>query len=336
MLSLSTLDKYDPLGMYKVYDKWPEIASMSYDSNLERIEFEDIDHIVFSGMGGSGSIADVFSAILSRTKTHVTITKGYHLPRTADANTLVIATSISGNTKETLTVLDSAKRAKNKIIAFSSGGEMEKYCEKYDISHRNIPQFHSPRASFTSFLYSILFVLSPVIPIKKSAVIESIIQLQKIRKKISSENLSHENLAIDLAMWTKSIPMIYYPHGLQAAAIRFKNSLQENAKRHAMTEDVVEASHNGIVAWQKRSSVQPILLQGNNDYIKTKQRWKILKRYFKENRIDFKEYTVQGNILTKLISLIYLLDYSSIYLAVLSKIDPSPTTAIEYVKKYSS
>ena len=68
MLSLSTLNKYDTRGMYKIYDKWPEIASMSYDSNLDMIEFEDIDHIVFSGMGGSGSIADVFSSILSKTK----------------------------------------------------------------------------------------------------------------------------------------------------------------------------------------------------------------------------------------------------------------------------
>ena len=322
--------------MYKIYDKWPEIASMSYDSNLDMIEFEDIDHIVFSGMGGSGSIADVFASILSKTKLHVTVTKGYHLPNTADSKTLVIATSISGNTIETLSVLNAARNAKNKIIAFSSGAQMEKYCIKYDVPYRNIPQFHSPRASFTSFLYSILSVLGPIIPIKKSAIIESINQLEKIQEKICSENLSRENPALDLAMWIKSIPMIYYPFGLQAAAIRFKNSIQENAKRHAMTEDVIEASHNGIVAWQKRSIVQPILLEGHDDYIKTKQRWKILKRYFKDNKIDYKEYNVKGNILTKLISLIYTLDYSTIYLAALSKIDPSPTTAIEYIKRYST
>ena len=120
---------------------------------------------------------------------------------------------------------------------------------------------------------------------------------------------------------------------MQAAAIRFKNSLQENAKIHAITEDVIEACHNGIVSWTKPSTVKPILIQGEEDYIKTKERWKILKEFFKENEIEFYEIkSIQGNILSKIINLIYLLDYTSIYRAVMSEIDPTPVTAIDYVK----
>jgi glucose/mannose-6-phosphate isomerase len=132
------------------------------------------------------------------------------------------------------------------------------------------------------------------------------------------------------------IPDIYYPFGLQAAAVRFKNSLQENAKRHAMIEDVIEACHNDIVSWEKKDKVQPILLEGADDYIKTKQRWKILKKYFQMNNIEYREiHSVRGSIISKMINLIYLLDYSTIYLAALSKVDPTPTKSIDFIKKSS-
>ena len=128
--------------------------------------------------------------------------------------------------------------------------------------------------------------------------------------------------------------MIYYPFGLNVAATRFKNSLQENSKIHAITEDVVEACHNGIVSWEKSTNVQPILIQGKEDYIKTKERWSIIKEYFKINSIDFQEvFSIEGNILSKLINLIYLLDYCSIYHAVLNKVEPSPIDSINFVKK---
>ena len=96
--------------MHKIYDRWSEIARESFYSNQEPANFNKIDHIVFAGMGGSGAIGDIFSSILSKTKIHVNVVKGYLLPETVDSNTLVIAISVSGNTTETLNVLDSAKK----------------------------------------------------------------------------------------------------------------------------------------------------------------------------------------------------------------------------------
>ena len=128
--------------------------------------------------------------------------------------------------------------------------------------------------------------------------------------------------------------MIYYPFGLQSVASRFKNVLQENVKIHAIAEDVVEACHNGIVSWERKSNIKPILIQGKDDHIKTKERWNVLKEYFKENNVDF--YEVLSNkesILSKIINLIYLLDYATVYLAILSKIDPSPVSSIDYIKQ---
>ena len=103
-----------------------------------------------------------------------------------------------------------------------------------------------------------------------------------------------------------------------------------------MIEDVIEACHNGIVAWEKNSHVRPILIRGHDDYVKTKERWDIIKEYFAYKQIEYKEiFSVTGSILTKLINLIYLLDYSTIYRAVLSGIDPTPVTPIDFVKNQS-
>ena len=319
--------------MYRIYDKWPEIARESFEANHEPIDFKDIDHIVFSGMGGSGAIGDLFSSILSKSDIHISLVKGYLLPKTVDKNTLVITTSISGNTSETLTVLDSAKKLECKLIAFSSGGKMEKLCKNNQIIFRKIPLVHSPRTSLINFTYSILKILYPILPIEKKGITESLDGLNIMKKQIDSNNLSDVNPAIRLARWINNIPIVYYPHGLQSAATRFKSSLQENAKTHAIIEDVIEACHNGIVSWERPSVVQPILLQGKDDYIKTKERFDIIKEFFIENNIEFKEvHSGSGNILTKIISLIYMFDYTTIYRAVLSKTDPSPVTSIDYIK----
>jgi glucose/mannose-6-phosphate isomerase len=327
------MDKYDSQGMYKVYDKWPEIARESYDSELEPLDFHDIDHIVFAGMGGSGAIGDLFSSILSKSNIHVSIVKGYLLPRTVDKKTLVVVTSISGNTSETLILLESANKLDCKLIAFSSGGKMRDFCINNKINFRQVDSMHSPRSSFVKFIYSIIHVLNHILKIEKNEILESLSALENLKKQISSNNLSNTNPAIDLAIWISGIPLIYYPHGLQSCAIRFKQSLQENAKIHAIVEDIVEASHNGIVSWEKPSIVQPILLQGQDDYIKTKERWSVVKEYFLENNVDFKEvYSTSGSILTKIISLVYLFDYTSIYKAVLTNTDPSPVYSIDYIK----
>ena len=320
--------------MYETYDLWPEIAKNAYENKFEKLDIKNIDHVVFVGNGGSGSIGDTIGSILSKENMHVSIVKGYLLPKTVDSNTLVIATSVSGNTVEVLSVLKNLKDTSTKVISFSSGGLMEKYCNNNNIRFQKISKIHSPRASFTSFLYSILNILEPILPIQHNDVNESISVLEKTRKNIFSGNLNKKNKALELSKFIKDIICIYYPAGLQAAAIRYKNSLQENTKIHAMTEDVIESCHNGIVPWEKKSDVKPILIQGKNDHIKTRERFSILQEYFDNKNIDYRMVeSVNGSILTKIINLSYLLDYSSIYASILNKTDPTPVKSIEEVKK---
>ena len=291
--------------MYKIYDRWPDIAQESYDASLESVKFQDIDHIVFAGMGGSGAIGSIFASILSKTNVHVLIVKGYILPKTVDSETLVVTISVSGNTDETLTILNSASKQNCKIISLSSGGKMKEFCAKNKIEFREIPKIHSPRASFTRFLYSMLKILNSIMPTPTSDIFESIDEMKKLSVKINSKNVTKENPVLNLAECISGIPLIYYPSGLQAAAIRFKNSLQENVKMYAITEDVVESSHSGVVSWEQQSDVILIMIEGADDYIKTKERWKTLK-FFEEKEIKYREiFSGEGSILTKLMRLVY-------------------------------
>tara|TARA_B100001559_G_scaffold20322_1_gene16722 strand:+ start:852 stop:1862 length:1011 start_codon:yes stop_codon:yes gene_type:complete len=334
LIDKQLLEKVDSHGMYKVYDKWPEIARKYYETDFTEINFGEITHVVFAGMGGSGTIGDIFASILSKTNIHVDVVKGYLLPKTVSSKSLIVVTSVSGNTEETLNVLSTAYKMKCKLIAFSDGGKMQEYCNKKGVNYRNISMVHSPRASFPAFLFSILKNLESFLPIDKIDIINSLNELEKQRNSISSNNLSENNPAINLAKSISDIPMIYYPWGLQAAAIRFKNSLQENTKIHAISEDVIEACHNGIVSWSKFNDIKPIFIRGKDDYIKTDERWEILKDYFEKEGIDYREvFSLSGNILTKLINLIYLFDYASIYKAISMKVDPTPVKAIDFVKE---
>jgi len=100
-----------------VYNAWPEIAESAFKSQVEPIQITDIDHVMFAGMGGSGALGDLFSAILSKTDIHVSVVKGYLPPRIINSNTLVVTTSISGNTEETINILDTACKQNCKTIS---------------------------------------------------------------------------------------------------------------------------------------------------------------------------------------------------------------------------
>jgi len=333
MLKLSTLQKYDKKSMYKIYDEWPEISQKSYAFNHKVINLKKVHHIVFVGMGGSGTIGNIFSSIFSCTNIHVDVVKGYKLPKTVSKNTLVVIISISGNTSETISVLEKAIKNKCKTMAFSSGGKIINICKKNHIDYRLIPKYLNPRSSLVAYLYSMLKVLEPILPITEIEINNSIKKLYETKKQISSKNLSMNNPSLVLAKSLSIIPLIYYPFGLESAAIRFKNSLEENSKMHVIAEDVLEACHNEIVSWEKISKIKPILIQGKDDNIITKKYHKILKKFFKIKHIDYLEInSLDGNILTKIINLIYLFDYASIYRATLTKTDPYPVKSIDYIK----
>ena len=92
---------------------------------------------------------------------------------------------------------------------------------------------------------------------------------------------------------------------------------------------------NGIVSWEGKSDFKPVLIRGSEDYVKTKERWEILKIFFKEKNIDFWEVSsINGDVLSKIMCLIYLLDFSTIYRAVIIGMNPFLVKSIDYIKEH--
>ncbi len=320
--------------MYEVYDNWPKIARESYEKKIMPINFDNVNHVVFVGMGGSGTASDIFYSILSQTSIHVTVVKGYVLPKNIDENTLVIMISVSGNTKETLTALKSSLQYNCMKMAFSAGGLIEKFANDNKIEHRSLTMYSNPRLSLPSIVYTMLNILETTLSINKNDIYDSIKALENCSQKICSDNLTDENPSLKLAMQLSKICLIYYPHGLQTVATRFKNSIHENMKKHALIENIIESCHNQIMAWEDNTDILPILLHGSDDHVKTINRWNVIKKFFAARKIDYKEFNVTGNnILTKNMSSIYELDYATLYNAVIEKTDPYTIESIDYIKK---
>lgn len=318
--------------MHRAYDSWPQLAREAHGQRPEPVMDYRFDHVVFAGMGGSGALGEIFYSLLSRSPVHVDIVKGYRLPYTTGPGSLVVATSVSGRTAETISVLRSAQKTGCRAVGFSSGGPLQDMCESAGIPHYRVKQVHSPRASLVSYLYSMMGALGNLLPVGPSEIGESLDQLDWLAARVSSSN-REANPALELASWLSGTPVILYPWGLRAAAVRFKNSLQENAKIHAMTEDIIESCHNGIVGWESESDARPVMIRGADDGPTTRERWKVMSEYFAGRSIEFREVdSPSGSLLTKLVGLIYLLDYASVYLALLRGADPAPVESIDYVK----
>lgn len=328
------LSKFDSLGICKAYNNWPEIANEVYENNdYDIVDFKNINHVAFAGMGGSGTVGEIFSSILSESGIQTSVIKSHLLPKTINNETLVVVTSISGNTEESFSIIQEAKKKNIKVIAYTSGGRIKKKCDNNQIKFQYVEKIHSPRASLTSALYTMLKTLGPQFNISRKEVMNSINQMEKTRNEINSSQLNENNPSIKLAEWISKIPVIYYPQGLKPAAIRFKNSLQENSKMHVVTEEVLEACHNGIMSWEGAKDMKCVLIRGENDHFQTKTRIEIIKQYFKENHILFYEVnSVKGELLSKIINLIFKLDYASIYHSIINHNDPSPLKSIEYIK----
>ena len=333
IFSRKSLLKLDPQKIIETYDKWPEIGQQSYEDSADILDIKNFSNITFAGMGGSNSINTVISSILSKNKIPSFNLNGFDFPNHLDSDSIFIATSVSGNTLETLTALDSARKADCQIIAFSEGGKIEEYCKKHGLEHRKVSKFHSPRASFTSFLYSMLRILQPILSISEKEILESLNQLSVTKQKIYSKNITDTNPSMDLASWFPKTPVIYYSKLLEASAVRFRNSFNENAKSHAITNELTEACHNEIVCWELPTTSKPMLVRTNNDHKRTAETWNILKEFFEEKEIEYKEiFSNNGNILSQLVGLIYLFDYSTIYYAIKCGINPSPIISTEYFK----
>jgi glucose/mannose-6-phosphate isomerase len=289
-------------------------------------------------MGGSATVGDLLATWLEPLGLDIMVVKDYALPPMAGKGTLVMAVSASGNTKETLTAAMAALKRGLPLITLSSGGRLAELALAHRVPHIRVRQLMAPRASLPALFYPAARALIGLGLVKGAGVQQDLADSIEALRQLGSElpPTVEENPAKRLALALNNKVPVIYPSRLTApAAFRFKAALNENAKLHALVDPLPEALHNGVVPWgHVDGRFTPLLVRSGAEPAHLQDSFAALKDVFNATDTPFEECYGRGRgLLAQLLTLIYWLDYTSIYLAVLRGEDPLPILNIERVKK---
>jgi glucose/mannose-6-phosphate isomerase len=335
------VEKFDPQNQFQVLtDSYKQIDyAWKNKFVLKKIDINEINNIIISGLGGSAISGDLIRNYLNtELSIPIIINRNYNLPKFADQNTLFIASSYSGNTEETISSLKQAIKLKCKIVCISTGGEVEKIAKKYALDLVVLQKGYQPRYALGLSFFSLLKVFQNLKLIKSQNEIVKLIQnnWKRAGKNLSKERNEAYKIAESLIGF---IPIIYSLADVtNAAGYRLKCQFNENSKVHAFAHEIPEMNHNEIIGWEsyreKQMLAKVIYISDSTYNSQIKKRFRILTDIFSKENVEIvnlKSNSKQFKI--RLLDLIYFADWVSYYLGILRGYDPSEINNIHLLKK---
>lgn len=316
-------------------------AFIEYSDYLKlRERGPSLRQIVICGMGGSAIAGDFVKYLFSdRLPVPVIVCRDYEAPHFVTDETLVIASSYSGSTEETVSALQDAISRKAAVLSLSTGGIIAESAVQNSFPNIYLPKGLQPRQaigySFTILagIFHHLFFHS----LPENDFSEAIAYIR--RKKADLADTSETNSLFETAAGMAHQPvMIYASEPMFAAALRLKGQISENAKLLAFANTIVEMNHNEIVGWQTIESdsinnFSIILLRDAEDHPQVQKRFDIIHDLLGKKSQVYVFRSEGRSKFTRFISLIYLGDWLSYYLALARGQDPTPVDIIGYLKK---
>jgi glucose/mannose-6-phosphate isomerase len=292
---------------------------------------KDIRNVVVAGLGGSGIGANLVAELIAeKMQLPFVVCKDYLLPEFVNEHTLLIASSYSGNTEETLHALEDGMKKNAKIVCVSSGGSMISIAKKAGLDYVIIPGGKPPRACLAYSFIQQLFILCNYNLIDDGFVLgieEAIRLLDKEEKRITKQAKS---IAKKL---NKKMTVIYSAANMEAVAIRWRQQLNENSKVLCWHHVIPEMNHNELVGWRTPGKFAVIILRNDTDYSRIQQRMNIAKNIISQYTPNILElYSKGDSFIEKSLYLIHLGDWVSYFLSELRKVDPVEVNVIEYLK----
>ncbi len=291
-----------------------------------------IQNVLISGLGGSGIGGTIVSQITAKEATlPISVSKGYFLPAHVNNNTLVIISSYSGNTEETIQTLDEALSKKAKIVCITSGGKIADTAKKHNLDLIIIPGEMPPRSCLGFSMTQLFFILNffQVIPENFKNDLKSAITL------IDTDEKNITSLAKEIAQkLAGKIPVIYATTYKEGIAVRLRQQINENAKMLCWHHVFPEMNHNELVGWrEKNENLAVILFRDSNDYSRNNTRFDICKDVISKYTSTLIEINAKGNSdIEKAIYLIHLGDWMSSFLAEIKGIDATEVKIIDHLK----
>ncbi|HEY3251067.1 MAG TPA: bifunctional phosphoglucose/phosphomannose isomerase, partial [Ignavibacteria bacterium] len=303
--------------------------------------YENINKIIISGLGGSAIGGDLLRSYLSsEIKLPVFVNRNYFLPAFADKNTLVIVSSYSGNTEESLSSYEDAKRKNCRIICISSGGKLSLMAQSIGNLLITVPGGYQPRCALAYSFIPMLFIMQSFGFIEeKTLEIKSAGDLMTIKGYSYCSFDERDNPALKIANHLQGkIPVIYSSNDLlDIVNLRWRCQMNENAKMLAFGNYFPEMNHNEIVGWEINpdmlKNLGVIFLKDKDDFERIKSREQITQEIIKPYAgLIFEISSDRSTKLERILDLVYLGDWVSFYLAVLNKVDPTPIEKINILK----
>ncbi|RME01040.1 MAG: bifunctional phosphoglucose/phosphomannose isomerase, partial [Calditrichaeota bacterium] len=322
------LSRYDKSGMLNRVLNMPEHFKEAWQSNQDiQVPYSagQIDNVVVAGMGGSAMSGDVVRCAFSgRLPLPFYVNRGYTLPHFVNENTLVFASSYSGNTEETLSCFNEARQRNAKIVCITSGGVLATHAREWDLPCFQLPGGYPPRSALVFLTIPLLQSLIQLgwVDDLTAEISETTAVLENLSEIYHPDNESETNLPFAIANRVyQKIPIVYASNGLpEAAATRWRTQFSENAKILAYGNLFPEMNHNEIVGWglyeKLDKNLQPIYLRDREDHARIKLRMDITREMIEQSSPPVLEIWAEGNSpLARIFSLIFTGDLASVYLA---------------------
>jgi len=305
-------------------------------------DHREITRVVIAGMGGSALAALVVKAWLKNQLTMpFEIVRTYNLPHYVDAQTLVIASSYSGNTEETLSGLEEAKLRGAQVAVIAAGGELIHLAQVQDIAHVQLPADLQPRMAVINNLRALVALLVHF-EIADSSVFEEIEQqaawLEQETAQWVNSVTTDKNYAKQLALLAVGKTPVFYAGSLMApVAYKWKISWNENAKNVAFWNELPEFNHNEFIGWTSHPIEKPFVifdLVSQFEHPQIVKRFEVSDRLLSGKRPKSHVVSLAGEtVIAQILWASILADFVSIYVAILNGVDPTPVPLIEKLKK---
>ena len=335
----------DPSDMRRLILGFPrqvEEAAAIGDASKIRFAISGIRNIVVSGLGGSAIGGDLLRSYLAdEAGIPIAVSRNYSLPAYVGAHSLVVVSSYSGNTEETISSYNDAVRRKAKILCITSGGTIKQLASKKKQPVIDIPGGLPPRAALGYSFFPTLIVLSKLgfFKSKKKEINETVLMLKE-KATIYGDPDSQQNKAIAIARSLHGkLPVVYSSvDRFDTVNVRWRGQISENAKTLAYGHVFPELNHNEIVGWEVLKDVMKkihvVILRDNKDNDRIQLRMNITENIIREFADGITEVHSEGaSLLTRIFSLLYLGDWVSYYLAMLNDVDPTPVKKIDFLKE---
>lgn len=336
--------QFDPENMRGHLHRLPQQCRAAWNKAKEFQlpgDYADIDKVVILGMGGSAIGGDLVRSLFSsKKKPIIFVNRDYNLPAFVDEKTLVIASSYSGNTEETLSAFSQALKKNCKKLAITTGGEIRKLAEHAGVPVFIIDYVSLPRAALGySFMPLIAFLQKLNFVRDESGDVEAMIQdLDMLLAEFKETVAAGSNRAKQLANKLHGKIVVIYGAGvLSQVAHRWKTQINENGKAWAFYETFSELNHNAVVGYQfpreLASKIYVVLLRCPSLHPRILIRYEITSELLKQSGVGHEviDSRVKGE-LNQMMGLIYLGDWVSYYLAMLNETNPTPINTVDYLK----